>query len=162
MANIQTASYQSPLGQIIIKGSDTGISSVLFNDEPVPDQSKLLSNCMTEAVEQLHEYFCHKRQIFKLALDLSQGTQFQQRVWQALLSVPWGETITYSQLACRISHPHAIRAVGSANSHNPFLIVLPCHRVIGTSGVLTGYAGGLLRKKWLLEHEQQSVQLEMF
>lgn len=160
--NIQTTCYQSPIGQIVIKGSEAGIHSVLFSDEPLTNQFKPLYPCLKEAVEQLHEYFCHQRHSFNLRLHLAQGTEFQQKVWHSLLSIPWGETVTYTQLASKISHPHAVRAVGSANSHNPFLVVLPCHRVIGTSGVLTGYAGGLLRKKWLLEHEQQTIQLEIF
>lgn len=160
--NIQTTCYHSPIGQIVIKGSEAGIHSVLFSDEPVAHQSLTSASCLKEAVEQLHEYFCHKRQSFNLRLYMDQGTEFQQKVWNSLISIPWGETITYTQLASKISHPHAVRAVGSANGHNPFLVILPCHRVIGTSGVLTGYAGGLLRKKWLLEHEQQSIQLEIF
>lgn len=118
--------------------------------------------CMEEAVEQLHEYFCHQRKGFQLELDLLQGTLFQQKVWQALQSIPWGETRSYTQIALEIEEPQAVRAVGTANAQNPFLIILPCHRVIGSSGVLTGYAAGLLRKQWLLHHEQQSLQLDIF
>lgn len=136
--------------------------AITFDDQPVTKQQQLLPLCMQEAVDQLHEYFCHQRKEFNLELDLSQGTLFQQKVWQALNTISWGETRSYSQIAQQIEQPLAVRAVGAANAQNPFLIVLPCHRVVGSSGVLTGYAGGLLRKQWLLKHEQQSVQLEIF
>lgn len=93
---------------------------------------------------------------------MNQGTPFQQRVWESISAIPWGETRSYAQIAREIEQPLSVRAVGSANGQNPFLIVLPCHRIIGSSGLLTGYSGGLLRKQWLLRHEQQSVQLEIF
>nr|WP_236612853.1 methylated-DNA--[protein]-cysteine S-methyltransferase [Cesiribacter andamanensis] len=116
---------------------------------------------MLEAVEQLTDYFCHQRNSFDLPLDLS-GTPFQQTVWKALLNIPPGQTLSYGQLAERIGAPGSARAVGMANAQNPCLILLPCHRVIGSNGVLTGYAGGLLRKQWLLQHEQQVLQLCLF
>lgn len=153
--------YQSPIGQVVINGTDAGITSITFDDQPVRNQ-QLLPLCMQEAVDQLHEYFCHQRKDFQLELDWSQGTLFQQSVWQALRTIPWGETRSYTQIAQQVEQPLAVRAVGAANAQNPFLITLPCHRVIGSSGVLTGYAGGLLRKQWLLRHEQQSLQLEIF
>lgn len=137
--------------------------SVRFSDESHPGaQNYAVPYCIQEAIEQLHEYFCHQRQEFKLKLNLSQGTSFQQRVWEILQEIPWGETKSYAQIAHLIGQPLAVRAVGAANANNPFLIVLPCHRIIGSSGILTGYAGGLLRKQWLLKHEQQTVQLEIF
>ncbi len=154
--------YQSPIGQIVITGSEAGIASVTFDDQPLKNQPQLLPLCIEEAVEQLHEYFCHQRKDFNLILDYGKGTPFQQKVWQALYSIPWGETRSYAQIAFQIEQPQAVRAVGAANAQNPFLIIMPCHRVIGSSGVLTGYAGGLLRKQWLLQHEQQSLQLEVF
>lgn len=154
--------YQSPIGQIVISGSEAGIASVTFDDQPLQTQPQLLPLCIEEAVNQLHEYFCHQRKDFDLKLDFKKGTLFQQKVWQALNSIPWGETRSYTQIAFKAEQPQAVRAVGTANAQNPFLIILPCHRVIGSSGVLTGYAGGLLRKKWLLHHEQQSLQLEVF
>lgn len=155
-----TALYQSPIGQIIICGCESGISSISFSQEAVPDQHQLLPTCLQEAVEQLHEYFCHQRKHFDLFLKIK-GTEFQQKVWNSLLNIPWGETISYTQLAKQNGVAEAMRAVGAANAQNPFLIVLPCHRVIGSSGMLAGYAGGLLRKQWLLKHEKQNLQFEI-
>ena len=160
--NKSLACYQSPIGQLVISGSENGVSSILFGDQPFHSSSRHLPLCLQEAVEQLHEYFCHQREEFSLALDMEQGTSFQQKVWKALRTIPWGETRSYGQVAREIDQPLSVRAVGSANGQNPFLIVLPCHRIIGSSGLLTGYSGGLLRKQWLLRHEQQSIQLEMF
>ena len=154
--------YQSPIGQVVINGTEAGIASITFDDQPIRNQQQLLPLCMQEAVDQLHEYFCHQRKGFQLELDWNQGTLFQQKVWQALNEIPWGETRSYTQIAHQIEQPLAVRAVGTANAQNPFLIILPCHRVIGSSGILTGYAGGLLRKQWLLQHEQQSLQFEIF
>lgn len=161
--NILTACYQSPIGQLIVSGTEEGINSVRFNDEsPSASRSNTTPYCIQEAIEQLHEYFCHQRRDFQLTLNLGKGTPFQQRVWQVLQEIPWGETRSYAQIAHLVGQPLAVRAVGAANANNPFLIILPCHRIIGSSGILTGYAGGLLRKHWLLKHEQQSVQLEIF
>lgn len=160
--NSYTAKYLSPIGQIIVSGNEFGVSSVIFSDEPVQNKLQLLPECLQEAIEQLHEYFCHQRKEFDVLLNVDQGTEFQQKVWYALLHINWGETLTYAQLATKIGEPHATRAVGFANSHNPYLIVLPCHRVIGSTGLLTGYPGGLLRKQWLLQHEQESLQLGNF
>lgn len=157
--NFYYATYQSPIGQIIVKGNEFGVSSVSFSDDHIQNQVRLLPIHLQEAVEQLHEYFCHQRKDFDLVLNVEQGQEFEHKVWYSLLQVKWGETVTYNQLAERIGKPHAIRAVGYANSLNPYLIVLPCHRVIGSTGLFTGYAGGLLRKQWLLQHEQQSLQM---
>jgi O-6-methylguanine DNA methyltransferase len=104
------------------------------------------------AAEQLDQYFAGARRRFDLPLDLP-GTPFQQRVWQALSEIPFGETLSYGQLAARIGKPGAARAVGLANNRNPISIIVPCHRVIGADGSLTGYGGGLDRKRWLLAHE---------
>lgn len=154
-----TAFYHSPIGQIIINGYESGISSVYFSDEAVGEQAQLLPGCIQEAIAQLHEYFCHQRKQFDLLLKIK-GSRFQQKVWNSLLHIPWGSTITYSQLAKQIGHTEAIQVLGAANSQNPLLVVLPCHRVIGSSGMLTGYQGGLLRKQWLLNHEQENLQFE--
>lgn len=156
------SAYQSPIGQIVISGTEAGVASVNFDDEPVKNKGQMSPHCMQDAVEQLHEYFCHQRKGFQLELDLVKATLFQQKVWQSLQAIPWGETRSYTQIAVEIEEPQAVRAVGAANAQNPFLVILPCHRVIGSSGVLTGYAGGLLRKQWLLQHEQQSLQLSIF
>lgn len=161
--NTVTTCYQSPIGQLVVSGTEKGILSVRFNDNSLSaSQNTSIPYCMQEAIEQLHEYFCHQREEFDLKLNLSQGTHFQQRVWEILKEIPWGETRSYAQIAHLIGQPLAVRAVGAANANNPFLIILPCHRIIGSSGILTGYAGGLLRKQWLLKHEQQTVQLEIF
>lgn len=161
--NIATAFYQSPIGQLVVSGTEEGINSVRFSDENLyVEQETPVPYCLQEAIEQLHEYFCHQRQSFKLRLNLAQGTPFQQEVWNILKGIPWGQTRSYAQIAQQMGQPNAVRAVGTANADNPFLIILPCHRIIGSSGFLTGYAGGLLRKQWLLNHEQQIVQLEIY
>jgi methylated-DNA-[protein]-cysteine S-methyltransferase len=110
----------------------------------------------TAVREQLTEYFARERQQFDVPLKLA-GTPFQQRVWQELVRIPFGTTITYAELAERVGKPTASRAVGNANGHNPISILVPCHRVIGADGKLTGYAGGVERKQWLLEWERGSV-----
>ena len=104
------------------------------------------------ACEQLDAYFAGERKDFEVALDL-EGTAFQQLVWQALVEIPFGETQTYGALADRIARPTAVRAVGAANGRNPVAIIVPCHRVVGADGALTGFAGGLARKRFLLDHE---------
>jgi methylated-DNA-[protein]-cysteine S-methyltransferase len=106
---------------------------------------------------QLAEYFAGARTAFDLAIG-PRGSGFQERVWRALLAIPYGTTITYGELAREIGRPAASRAVGSANSRNPISIIVPCHRVIAASGELTGYAGGLAAKRWLIDHEQRVVQ----
>lgn len=105
-----------------------------------------------EAGAQLREYFAGRRRSFDVALDL-RGTEFQVAVWGELLRIPYGETITYAELARRIGRPSAIRAVGAANGANPIAVIVPCHRVVGSNGSLTGYGGGIERKQWLLAHE---------
>ncbi|WP_110665051.1 methylated-DNA--[protein]-cysteine S-methyltransferase [Salinicola halophilus] len=110
------------------------------------------SETTRECIRQLQAYFAGELQRFELPLA-PRGTDFQQRVWHALATIPWGETRSYRELAVAIDRPTASRAVGMANGRNPLAIVVPCHRVIGTNGTLTGYAGGLERKRWLLQHE---------
>lgn len=116
---------------------------------------------LKDAVEQLEEYFEGNRTVFELQLNPS-GTDFQKKVWEALLQIPFGKTISYLELSKQLGDVKAIRAVASANGKNPLWIVVPCHRVIGTNGDLTGYAGGLHRKKWLLEHESPAKQTTLF
>ncbi len=156
--------YNSPIGPLLITGSNKGVQSVRFHQGAAPappSKAEDVPDCMQEVVEQLTGYFCQLRHGFELTLDL-RGTPFQLSVWRALQEIGWGQTLSYAQLADRIGSPGAARAVGMANAQNPCLILLPCHRVIGSNGVLTGYAGGLLRKQWLLQHEQQVLQLELF
>ena len=144
-----TAYYHSPLGVLKIAGSEQGISSILFVDHAKPSN---IPDVLGECVQQLGEYFAGNRREFSFSLDL-QGTAFQKRVWDALLAIPFGETTSYGALATALGDIKAIRAVGMANGRNPIAIVVPCHRVIGADGSLTGYAGGLYRKQWLLEFE---------
>jgi len=143
--------YYSPIGTILIEYNEIGMSKLTFTNsteyEPVEEEE--LSSLWKK---QLDEYFTNKREIFDIPLDLK-GTDFQKIVWSELLKIPYGKTISYKELSLRLGDVKAIRAVGAANGANPVSIIVPCHRVIGSDGSLTGYAGGLWRKKWLLEHE---------
>ena len=154
--NLQVAYYKSPIGMLEITGTGEQLISVLFIDsiqEQASEQTPLLNKC----VQQLEEYFDHKRQKFDLPLS-PLGTFFQKLVWEKLLEIPYGRTSSYLEIARRIGNPKSIRAVGGANGKNPIVIIVPCHRVLGASGKLIGYGGGLWRKEWLLKHEQ-SVML---
>jgi methylated-DNA-[protein]-cysteine S-methyltransferase len=148
----------SPVGKLKLVASDKGLIAVLWeNDNPKRVKlAVLVANCdhpiLLETERQLKEYFQGKRKSFSLKLDLI-GTKFQNDVWQALLAIPFGETRSYGQLARQLGNPRATRAVGAANGRNPISIVVPCHRVIGASGKLTGFAGGLETKAHLLELE---------
>lgn len=150
---------ESPLGITKIVGDENGISeiSVLSESAVTTEIPAQLQEC----VSQLREYFDGQRNHFDFKLN-PQGTDFQQRVWQELLNIPFGKTMSYLDLSKKLGDVKAIRAVASANGKNPLWIVVPCHRVIGTDGSLTGYAGGLWRKKWLLEHESPSKQQSLF
>jgi len=145
-----TTLHPSPVGDILLRADADGRLTDLYlrHDEAAP-----ASDAPFEAVrEQLDAYFAGKLETFDLVLD-PHGTPFQRRVWEALLEIPFGETMSYSQLARRLGDPKLVRAVGLANGRNPISIVIPCHRVIGADGSLVGYGGGLERKRWLLEHE---------
>lgn len=157
---METAFIKSPLGIALIEGDAEGIAkiSVLDEDRPV---SENIPRTLQEAVNQLQEYFSGKRKQFTFKLN-PQGTDFQKRVWQALLEIPFAKTTSYQELSIKLGDVKAIRAVASANGKNPLWIVVPCHRVIGSDGSLTGYAGGLWRKKWLLEHENPPTQQTLF
>lgn len=148
----QFTSMQSPVGYLRIDGDDGGITAVNFVEED-PGQSEYVPDCLKTCRLQLQEYFDGKRKVFDLPLK-PQGTDFQGQVWNALLGIPFGSVRSYRDIAYALKNAKAIRAVGTANGQNRISIIIPCHRVIGTSGDLTGYAGGLWRKKWLLEHEQ--------
>jgi methylated-DNA-[protein]-cysteine S-methyltransferase len=151
----------SPIGSLKLVASSDGLVAILWeNDNPrrvrlseqseVPDQSILVR---TE--NELNEYFAGKRDAFTVPLDM-RGTRFQKQVWEALLAIPFGETRTYGRLAAQLGNPKATRAVGAANGRNPIAILVPCHRVIGFSGKLTGFAGGLDAKAHLLELEKRN------
>ncbi len=145
------AHYRSPIGIIRIEETENQISSIIFMEEEV-DLIQPENELLKTAISQLHEYFAGKRSIFDFPV-YQPGTAFQQQVWEELSKVDFGKTQSYAQLSVQFGNPLAIRAIASANGKNKLWIVVPCHRIIGTNGELTGYAGGLWRKKWLLQHE---------
>lgn len=150
--------YNSPLGFMEITASDDTLISIKYGYEKsrdIPVTNLIIDDC----INQLNEYFAGKRQNFDITLKLI-GTEFQKIVWYELLKIPYGVTISYRELSRRIDNEKAIRAVGAANGKNPVNIIVPCHRVIGADGSLTGYGGGLWRKKWLLEHEEKYSMAE--
>lgn len=156
---METAYITTPLGTVKIAGDANGVAEISILSEG--DSSKKIPATLKEAVQQLLEYFDGKRTQFDFRIN-PKGTKFQQKVWQELLQIPFGKTVSYMDITKKLGDVKAIRAVASANGKNPLWIVVPCHRVIGTDGSLTGYAGGLWRKKWLLEHESPSVQQSLF
>lgn len=153
-----TASLDSPLGCIRLAASPQGLFGVWFEgQQDSPDASHWPSEpnhaLLQQAIRQLNDYFAGQRQQFDLPLDLSAGTPFQQAVWRALLDIPFGHTCSYGNISTTIGKPSATRAVGGAIGRNPLSIVVPCHRVIGAHGALTGYSGGMSRKVALLQLE---------
>lgn len=156
---IQKVYIQTPIGIATISGDENGISTITILDHG--EISTIIPSVLQEAVSQIMEYFDNKRSDFSFKLN-PKGTEFQQKVWKGLLEIPHGKTITYLELSKQLGDIKAIRAVASANGKNPLWIVVPCHRVIGTDGSLVGYAGGLWRKKWLLEHENPTTQQSLF
>jgi methylated-DNA-[protein]-cysteine S-methyltransferase len=152
MTTHYTQTLSSPLGTVLIEASEAGVTAIRFKElESRPEKT----NAHTQkAATQLTEYFAGKRKNFSLPLD-PKGTAFQKSVWQSLLKVGFGETASYSDIANDLGNPKAVRAVGAANGKNPISIVVPCHRVIGKDGSLTGYAGGMTRKAALLALEEQ-------
>ena len=143
----------SPLGPLRLYARGDELAAVhLPTDAALPDEPSRASDVLALAADQLREYFAGHRRAFDLPLGPT-GTGFQQRVWTALCAIPFGQTRSYGQVAAAIGRPAASRAVGAANGRNPIAIIVPCHRVIGASGHLTGYAGGMEAKRWLLAHE---------
>ncbi len=156
---IFTDYLDSDIGILEITATGKGISSVYFAKENLKHQAQkpVTPNLHTDQCkQQLSEYLNNKRQKFDLPLE-QKGTDFQCQVWQALLTIPYGQVASYSDIAHHINNPKAVRAVGAANGKNPISIIVPCHRVIGANGTLTGYAGGLERKQWLLQHESKDM-----
>jgi len=153
------AYYKSPIGKIRIRANESYITEVLFTDDFY--KMDLIPHHVQNCINQLDEYFIGKRQKFTIEINPS-GTEFQGRVWNELTRIPYGKTISYIELAKKLGDDKAIRAVGTANGQNPIAIIIPCHRVIGKNGSLTGYAGGLLKKQWLLEHEGAIQQKSLF
>ena len=157
---METTYLKCPVGLLEIKGNQNGLSSILFMDSE-ENSATLVPEVLRPAVEQLKEYFAKKRSEFDLLLA-PDGTQFQKKVWEKLRTIPYGKTTSYQKMANELGDPKVIRAAASANGKNPIAIIIPCHRVIGSDGSLTGYAGGLHRKKWLLEHESPVKQQSLF
>lgn len=157
---MKTVVIQTPLGLAEICGDAVGVSKIHILKEDTKISTKIPSELM-EAVTQLQSYFEGKRTTFSFSIN-PKGTEFQQKVWQELLTIPFGKTCSYLDLSKKLGDRKAIRAVANANGKNPLWIVIPCHRVIGSDGALTGYAGGLWRKKWLLAHENPVKQESLF
>lgn len=156
---METAIINTPLGFAKLVGDQNGLASITVLDSE--KEVEIIPEILADAVHQVNEYFEGKRTQFDLPLN-PEGTDFQKRVWDALLQIPYGKTLSYLELSKQLGDVKAIRAVASANGKNPLWIVVPCHRVIGSNGDLTGYAGGLHRKKWLLEHESPVKQQSLF
>ncbi len=152
--------WKSPLGAIFLAASDTGLTALAFGENwedvkaKLPSLQKGENEIIALAIRELGEYFAGKRKQFSVPMQVS-GTKFQESAWNALLQIPYGRTATYSEQARAMKQPKAVRAVGAANGRNPICILVPCHRVVGADGSLTGYAGGLKNKKALLTLERE-------
>jgi methylated-DNA-[protein]-cysteine S-methyltransferase len=155
-----TTHYKTPIGTAKIVGDFNGIQSVSVLDDDIKT-SKEIPICLQDCVLQLEEYFKGKRDSFNLTVN-PKGTKFQIKVWKELLNIPFSKTKSYLEQSKALGDVKAIRAVASANGKNPIWIIIPCHRVIGSDGSLTGYAGGIWRKKWLLAHENPVKQQSLF
>ena len=144
------AYYESPIGLMEICGTETAVQTLYFVEEPTAEAAS--HPLLDKTIRQLQQYFRQERREFDLPLAAS-GTDFQQSVWSELLTIPHGRVLSYMDIANALEKPKAVRAVGAANGKNPISVIIPCHRVIGSNGKLTGYGGGLWRKEWLLRHE---------
>jgi methylated-DNA-[protein]-cysteine S-methyltransferase len=157
-----TITMDSPVGELRLIAGERGLRAILWGAEDAArlasiDEANLVegpSSVLDQAVAQLEEYFAGTRREFDLLLD-PLGTSFQQSAWMVLRTIPYGRTMSYGEQARRLGDPNKARAVGAANGKNPLSIVVPCHRVIGSTGHLTGFGGGLEAKSWLLDHERQ-------
>lgn len=149
--------YATPVGTMIVFADDKAITRVELSAKHRPKSASKMNDLLRRAEKQLAEYFTGKRERFDLPLALT-GTEFQLRVWKALEKIPYGQTRTYGQIAHSVKSPHASRAVGAACGQNPLSIFIPCHRVVGSSGKLTGFGGGLAMKEWLLRHEGAALK----
>ena len=155
MSELSYTYYKSPIGLLKIGGTNDYINEISFIDNEADIKQEISSTeLLTGVVEQLIEYFNGERRSFDMPIHQN-GTEFQGKVWGELLNINFGKTINYMDLAKRLGNPKAIRAAASTNGKNKICIVVPCHRVIGTNMSLVGYAGGLWRKKWLLDHENK-------
>lgn len=151
--------YNSPVGILELSASDKGLSGLYFVEEKMDTEKG--NDILENTVQQLDEYFKEGRKKFDLPLDI-QGTDFQKSVWEELLKIPFGVTNTYLDIAKNLGDRNSLRAVGMANGKNKISIIIPCHRVIGADGELTGFGGGIWRKKWLLDHESKYIQGNLF
>lgn len=156
---METVFINTPLGTAKIKGDENGVCLISVLQEG--EISKTIPLELKSAVKEINEYFEGNRKKFTFIMN-PKGTDFQKKVWKALLEIPYGKTMSYLELSKQLGDVKAIRAVASANGKNPLWIVVPCHRVIGSDGSLTGYAGGLWRKKWLIDHENPIKQQTLF
>ncbi|MCP5062939.1 MAG: methylated-DNA--[protein]-cysteine S-methyltransferase [Ignavibacteriae bacterium] len=156
---------KTPIGQIKLTADDNAVNSILFvfNDTEMEEEN--INSVLTQCKKELSEYFAGKRKEFDVPIQ-QVGTEFQQRVWSELVKISYGKTVSYNHIAIALGDKKSVRVVGSSNGKNQISIIVPCHRVIGSDGSLTGYAGGLWRKKWLLNHEgkysSEERQMEMF
>ena len=159
-----TRTLPSPVGQLLLVGDGARLSGLFMTNQrhhPVIESPTEDGEAYADAVEQLGEWFAGERRDFELSLA-PRGSAFQQEVWHILRQIPFAETMTYGEVAAKVGRPGSARAVGAAIGRNPIGIVVPCHRVVGASGALTGYAGGLDRKQWLLEHERTVAAHTLF
>ncbi|MET3196635.1 methylated-DNA--[protein]-cysteine S-methyltransferase [Bacillus sp. OAE603] len=152
---LETAYINTPLGMMRIVGNNEGVAFIDFLKENEVIPNKGVPSSLIDAANEMNEYFNGKRKEFTIR-SLVKGTVFQEKVWSELLKIQYGETASYADIANRIGNPKAVRAVANANARNPLSIVVPCHRIIGSNGKLTGYAGGLWRKEWLLSREKNN------
>jgi methylated-DNA-[protein]-cysteine S-methyltransferase len=153
-ADVDSGFLQTEVGWIRASGTESAITAVEFLEAEPKQRRPVANECVRECIRQLEEYFRGKRADFELPLAWS-GTPFQEGVWKALCEIPFGTTVSYAEIARRTGNARAVRAVGNANSKNRIAVVVPCHRVIASDGRPAGYAGGVWRKEWLLEHEKR-------
>ncbi|GAA4110441.1 methylated-DNA--[protein]-cysteine S-methyltransferase [Aquimarina addita] len=158
---IKRVYIETPLGIASITANEQGITDIIIVENAVEEKDLEIPDFLEEAAIQLKDYFTGDRTDFDLQLHPS-GTDFQKKVWNELSKIPYGKTVSYLDIAKRLGDPKVIRAAATANGKNPLWVVVPCHRVIGSDGSLTGYAGGLWRKKWLLAHESPAKQQSLF
>ena len=165
MPNRYISYLKSPIGQIKLTANESSVNSILFVFDDTEMEEENINDVLTQCKMELSEYFSGKRKEFEVPISQA-GTSFQQRVWNELVKIPYGKTVSYNFIAESLGDKKSIRAVGASNGKNQISIIVPCHRVIGSDGSLTGYAGGLWRKKWLLNHEKEfsggEIQMEMF
>lgn len=160
MTKLYQLDYESPIGVIEITGTHEAITAILFseNEEKKHDLQPKTPAVLVDCYNQLDEYFNGTRQAFTIPYEL-EGTDFQRKVWNALTEIPYAGVQSYKDIAVSVGNEKAVRAVGSTNGKNKISIVIPCHRVIGSNGKMTGYAGGVWRKEWLLEHEKNGIKM---